>query len=55
MAVVGEMERKMSIWAFIFYIGGVWCAPNEWGFWKTMVWPFFLGKLCVNKINDEGL
>lgn len=34
----------MSILVFLIYIGGVWGLSDDVSWWKTMCWPYYLGK-----------
>lgn len=45
----------MGIIAFMIYVGGSVASPDNWGFWKTAFWPYYLGKFLVVKISQEGI
>lgn len=35
----------MADWiALLIILGGIWGSPPQWGFWKTLFWPYHLGK-----------
>ena len=42
----------MEILVTLVWLGGVVAAPESFGFWKTMVWPFYLGEALVKFIPE---
>lgn len=45
----------MGIIVFMIYVGGYVASPESWGIWKTVFWPYFLGKFLVIKISQAGI
>jgi len=32
---------------FLIYFGGIQAVPDDFGFWATMFWPYYLGKYAA--------
>lgn len=43
----------MEIMGLLVYLGGVQAAPDEWGFWKTVLWPYHFGKALMDCLVRE--